>query len=109
VPLQPGVEIDLNPVTLERFGAAIGEYPLRTQDLLLSTAHPQGGNIMVGDRAPAAMRELRVVDDRFRVSGFDNVFIADASVFPGSLTVNPQWTIMAMSSMAAKNVLALCG
>jgi len=109
VPLQPGVELDLNPATLQRFGAALGEYPLRTQDLLLSTAHPQGGNIMVGDGAPAAIRGLRVVDDRFRVSGFDNVFVADASVFPGSLTVNPQWTIMAMSSMAAKHVLALCG
>jgi choline dehydrogenase-like flavoprotein len=33
------------------------------------------------------------------------VFVADASLFPTGITVNPQWTIMAMSSMAAKQVL----
>jgi choline dehydrogenase-like flavoprotein len=109
VPTQPGIELDMNPVTLDKFSRALGDYPLSTRDLLLSTAHPQGGNIMVGSAAPAAMQGLRVVDERFRVEGFDNVFVADASVFPGSLTINPQWTIMAMSSMASKSVLELCG
>jgi choline dehydrogenase-like flavoprotein len=109
VPTQPGIELDMNPLTLEKFGRALNEYPLRTRDLLLSTAHPQGGNIMVGSKAPPDMQDLRVVDERFRVAGFDNVFVADASVFPSSLTINPQWTIMAMSSMASKSVLELCG
>ena len=35
-------------------------------------------------------------------AGYDNVYVADASLFPTSITINPQWTIMAMSSMAAK-------
>ena len=51
------------------------------------------------------LKSQRVVDGDFRVDGFDNVFVADASLFPSTITVNPQWTIMAMSSLAAKSVL----
>jgi choline dehydrogenase-like flavoprotein len=72
-------------------------------DLKLATAHPQGGNRMIGDGSKH--RAERVVDGEFRVEGFENVFVADASIFPTGITVNPQWTIMAMSSMAAKKVL----
>jgi choline dehydrogenase-like flavoprotein len=72
--------------------------------LRLTTAHPQGGNGMYGDGS--SMRRLRVVDGEYRVDGFENVFVADASLFPSTITVNPQWTIMAMSSLAAKSVLA---
>ena len=108
VPTQPGIEIALTAANVARFRQAIDAYPLVTTDLLLTTAHPQGGNVMAGPGVDAATRDARVVDDRFRVSGFDNVFVADASVFPTSLTVNPQWTIMAMSSLASTSVLELC-
>jgi len=60
---------------------------------------------MMGDTS--AYKHMRAVDGEFRVDGFDNVFVADASVFPTGITVNPQWTIMAMSSIAASKVLAL--
>ena len=63
-----------------------------------------GGNGMYGDSS--AQKAQRVVDGTFRVEGFDNVFVADASLFPSTITVNPQWTIMALSSLAAKSVLA---
>jgi choline dehydrogenase-like flavoprotein len=46
-----------------------------------------------------------VVDESFRVVGFDNVYVSDASIFPTSLTVNPQWTILALSSLASQQVL----
>ena len=36
-----------------------------------------------------------VVDGQGRVWGWKNLYVADASVFPGSLGVNPQVTIMA--------------
>jgi len=72
-------------------------------DLKLLTAHPQGGNRMMGDGSKHASE--RVVDGSFRVAGFENVFVADASLFPTGITVNPQWTIMAMSSLAANHVL----
>jgi choline dehydrogenase-like flavoprotein len=65
------------------------------QDLTLNTSHPQGGNPM-SDRT-----DLGVVDTRFRVHGLDNLLICDASIFPTSLSVNPQLTIMAMAEYAA--------
>jgi choline dehydrogenase-like flavoprotein len=46
----------------------------------------------------------RVVDESFRVVGMDNVYVTDASVFPTSLTLNPQWTIMALSTLAASGI-----
>ncbi len=38
--------------------------------------------------------------------GLPGLFIADASVFPTSLGVNPQWTTMAMATIIAGHVLA---
>jgi hypothetical protein len=105
VPMEPGLDIRLSPDTVASFKRALGAYPLRMSDLRLTTAHPQGGNRMIGDGSP--QKHLRAVDGQFRVDGFENVFVADASLFPTGITVNPQWTIMALSSMAAKRVLAL--
>ena len=58
---------------------------------------------MYGDGS--ALKELRVVDGDYRLDGFDNVFIADVLIFPSTITVYLQRTIMAMSSLAAKSVL----
>src|SRR5262249_8665295 len=105
LPTEPGLDLPLTAATATRFREAIAPYPLRLSDLRLTTAHPQGGNRMMGDRS--AYKHMRAVDGEFRVDGFENVFVADASVFPTGITVNPQWTIMAMSSIAASKVLAL--
>jgi len=106
LPTEPGIEIPLTPSDISRFKQQMENYPLQMSDLRLATAHPQGGNRMTGDGSPN--RQQRVVDGDFRVDGFDNVFVADASVFPTGITVNPQWTIMALSSMAAAKILSLC-
>jgi choline dehydrogenase-like flavoprotein len=103
IPTEPGIEMPLTRENLSRFSRVLDAYPLQMSDLRLTTAHPQGGNRMAGD--DSARKSLRVVDGRFRVDGLENVFVADASLFPTGITVNPQWTIMAMSSMAAKRVL----
>jgi choline dehydrogenase-like flavoprotein len=42
-----------------------------------------------------------VVDDAFRVHGFSNLHVCDASVFPTAITVNPQLTVMALAHYAA--------
>jgi choline dehydrogenase-like flavoprotein len=68
-------------------------------DLLLSTAHPQGGNPM------GAVAQGGVVDPDFRVHDFANLWLCDASVFPSSVTVNPQLTVMAMAQYAAERIL----
>jgi choline dehydrogenase-like flavoprotein len=63
----------------------------RPEDLTLSSAHPQGGNPMSDDRGRG------VVDSRFRVHDTDNLYVCDASVFPTTIAINPQLTIMAMA------------
>ncbi|HSL68805.1 MAG TPA: GMC family oxidoreductase, partial [Longimicrobiales bacterium] len=61
------------------------------EDLTLSSAHPQGGNPMSNNP------ELGVVDSQFRVHGHQNLFVCDASVFPTTIGINPQLTIMAFA------------
>jgi len=65
-----------------------------TGDLLMTSAHPQGGNALG-----------KVVDDDFRVRGLKNVYLCDASVFPTSVHVNPQLTVMGMAQYAAGRIL----
>ncbi|MBX7151835.1 GMC family oxidoreductase [bacterium] len=67
----------------------------------LGTGHPQGGNIM------SLQKEFGVVDNRFKVYGYDNLFICDASVFPSSIGVNPQLTVMALAHYAAPHILGM--
>ena len=67
-------------------------------DIGLHTSHPQGGNALSRDPAKG------VVDERFRVHGMENVFVCDASVFPSSVTVNPQLTVMALADYAAAGI-----
>jgi choline dehydrogenase-like flavoprotein len=67
---------------------------LESGDLLMTSAHPQGGN---------ALGE--VVDEDFRVRGIDNLYLCDASVFPTSVHVNPQLTVMGMAQYAARRIV----
>jgi choline dehydrogenase-like flavoprotein len=70
------------------------QHVVASGDLLLTSAHPQGGN---------ALGE--VVDENFRVRGFENLYLCDASVFPSSVHVNPQLTVMGMARYAADRIL----
>jgi choline dehydrogenase-like flavoprotein len=103
IPTKPGIDLPLNDTEIASFKKAISSFPLRITDLAVATAHPQGGNFMAGKGSE--FQNQRVVDECFKAEGYDNVFVADASLFPTSITVNPQWTIMAMSSLAADSVL----
>jgi choline dehydrogenase-like flavoprotein len=67
-------------------------------DIALHTSHPQGGNAI--SRNP----EKGVVDERFRVHDTENVYVCDASVFPSSVTVNPQLTVMALADYAVAGI-----
>jgi choline dehydrogenase-like flavoprotein len=64
----------------------------------LGTGHPQGGNAISRDP------KRGVVDEDFKVHGFDNLHICDASVFPTSITVNPQLTVMSLAHYAASRI-----
>jgi choline dehydrogenase-like flavoprotein len=90
----------LNGWEYYRFTSAAGlaEIPgiLRDPSLVtLGTGHPQGGNAIGRDPAES------VVDPGFRVHGYSNLYVCDASVFPSSLTVNPQLTVMSLAEYAA--------
>ncbi len=65
-----------------------------SSDLTLGTGHPQGGNIISRDK------KMGVVDEQLKVHEYDNLFISDASVFPTSLGVNPQVTVMTLADYA---------
>jgi choline dehydrogenase-like flavoprotein len=43
-----------------------------------------------------------VVDPEFKLHGHSNVWIADSSIFPSAPGINPSFTIMALSKMAAE-------
>jgi choline dehydrogenase-like flavoprotein len=71
---------------------AIGVAPNRQP---LFSAHQMGTAAMGSDRARS------VVDARGRVWGYENLFVADASLFPQSSGVNPMLTIMALARRVA--------
>jgi choline dehydrogenase-like flavoprotein len=73
----------------------LDQYVRDGSDISLGTGHPQGGNPLSRDPARG------VVDPAFRVHGFENLHVCDASVFPSSITVNPQLTVMALAHYAA--------
>jgi choline dehydrogenase-like flavoprotein len=66
--------------------------------IALGTGHPQGGNAISRDPKKG------VVGPDFRVHGYDDLYVCDASVFPTSLTVNPQLTVMALAHYAAQEI-----
>jgi choline dehydrogenase-like flavoprotein len=64
----------------------------------LGTGHPQGGNAISCDP------KRGVVGPDFKVHGYDDLYVCDASVFPSSLTVNPQLTVMSLAHYAARRI-----
>ena len=68
------------------------------EHLMLSSSHPQGGLRM------AATPGRGAVDANFRLRGAHNVFVADASLFPSTIVVNPQWTIASVAMVASRRI-----
>jgi choline dehydrogenase-like flavoprotein len=72
---------------------------LRARDLTLMAFHPMG-------TARADARPSHgVVDGDLKLHGADGVYVADASVIPSSIGVNPQITIMALATRLAYHLL----
>jgi choline dehydrogenase-like flavoprotein len=76
----------------------LDEYVKNTSYLSIGSGHPQGGNALSGEPGKG------VVDPTFRVHGFENLFVCDASVFPTATTVNPQLTVMALADYASPGI-----
>jgi choline dehydrogenase-like flavoprotein len=69
--------------------------------LNLATAHPQGGNALGTVVDPASFR----VQDHCQ-HPIENLYVADASLFPSGCGVNPQLTVHALATYAADGMLA---
>ena len=68
--------------------------------ITLGTGHPQGGNKM------SKNKNKGVIDPEFKVYGYNNLFVVDASVFPSSIGVNPQLTVMGLADYASEYIVA---
>jgi len=71
----------------------------RAGDLKLMAFHP------LGTARADARASHGVVDGRLRVHGVEGLHVADGSVVPSSLGVNPQLTIMALATRLAYDLL----
>ncbi len=71
-----------------------------TSHLNITAFHPSGTVRMGRDDRSSP------VDERGALRGYDGVWIADASVLPTSPEVNPQATIMALSTSIARSIIA---
>ena len=72
---------------------------LRPRDLVLMAFHP------LGTARADARPEHGVVDENLALRGMQGVYVADGSVVPSSLGVNPQITIMALATRLAYHLL----
>lgn len=72
--------------------------PLPQRSMLLYASHPMGTCRM------GAKKEDSVIGPNFMTHDVENLFIADGSVFPSSLGVNPQLTTMAVGFLAAESI-----
>jgi choline dehydrogenase-like flavoprotein len=71
----------------------------RARDLKLMAFHPLGTARASADAARG------VLDSDLRVHGVSGLYVADGSVMPSSLGVNPQLTIMALATRLAHHLL----
>jgi choline dehydrogenase-like flavoprotein len=76
---------------IDKRGAGLGQ-------LLVASVHPQGGNRMGENPANS------VVNSSFQTHEIPNMYVCDASVFPTSIGVNPQLTVMALATIAADDI-----
>jgi choline dehydrogenase-like flavoprotein len=119
---RPLIRYDLNREDLDRFRTGLGKLeqlfeaagarevflPLprhrrpdeaRPHDLKLAGFHP------LGTARADASPERGVVDGELKLHGVEGVYVADGSVVPSSLGVNPQLTIMALATRLALGLL----
>ena len=81
-------------------------------DTLVDASHFQAGRISVsaahlmGGCGMGRTAADSVTDGRGRVHGVPWAFVADASLFPDSLEINPYLTVMALADRVAEGILA---
>jgi choline dehydrogenase-like flavoprotein len=91
--------------TLDAFGKKLADTPQHQfaldqgNDTIIGVSHPLGGCRMGKDATQG------VADEFGRVFGYDGLYIADASLIPTSLGVNPSLTISALALRIARQII----
>lgn len=86
--------------SMDEVGRVLADAPFGPAQLSVFSAHVMGGCAM------GISERMSVVDSRsMRHHGFDNLFVIDGSVFPTSLSVNPQLSIYGLASWASEFVI----
>lgn len=88
-------QVSGNPVIRPGEVADFEASPIRPRDLRLEAFHPMGTAAMGGDAAKAVTTPDGEVRDA------QSLYVADASLFPTSLGVNPMMTVIACASRIA--------
>jgi hypothetical protein len=91
--------IDVKPLRKMDEVSSIASLDLSPNKLSLVSAHQMGSCRMGEDPRES------VVNSRGQVHGLKNLYIADASVFPTAIGVNPQITIAAISTLFAQDMV----
>jgi choline dehydrogenase-like flavoprotein len=78
--------------------AAIDRLEFEPGSFAMACPHPAGGCRM-GENP-----QTSVVNSEHRVHGIKNLYVADPSVFPTAVSVDPSYTIMAFSYIAAQSI-----
>lgn len=84
------------PVTSDPDVAAFEARTLTAAQLPMICQTPQGG---------CAVGPAGVVDETFAVRGVENVYVADASLFPTSVGPNPMVSVMALGELLGEQLL----
>ena len=77
------------------------EAPREPKRIITIMSHLFGGCVMGTDR------KVSVCDGHGKVYDREGLYIADASMIPSTLGVNPQHTIMALSHFVAEGLLGV--
>ena len=96
IPGIAGMPFKLGPDDVDQLEDA----PLDPRRYVAILSHLFGGCVMGTDERTS------VTDERGRVHGTESLVVADASVIPTNLGVNPQHTIMGLATVFAEDLLA---
>lgn len=98
------VYIGIGQEVMNRYAKKVGGIPMNAVTEVAfnmsTTAHIIGGSPM------GATQHEGVIDENFKVIGYDNMYILDGSIIQGNLGVNPSLTITALSEYAMSKIKA---
>ncbi|KAK4501688.1 hypothetical protein PRZ48_007497 [Zasmidium cellare] len=101
----PSIKI-IYPPENQTMDAFLSSYPLTTSS---RTANHWVGTCKMGLDSGLENNGTAVVDTNTQVYGTDNLFVVDASVFPGMVSTNPSALIVAVAEHASEKILGLSG